>query len=204
MSLHPVGLASQRTPPWFALYVKSHHEKLVSTALSNKGYVEFLPLYRGRHRHAGRFRDVDLPLFPNYVFCRFDPQKRLPILVTPGVFQIVGSSQGPEPVSDSEMEAVERIVGSGLPVQPWPFLQTGDRVNVVEGPLQGAQGIVEAASGECRLIVSITLLQRSMAVALDRRWIRPLHSRIPRQAPNYCLHAGLQETQSHRQLPRIR
>lgn len=186
------------TYPWFALYVKSHHEKAVAAALHNKGYSDFLPLYRGRHRHAGGFRDVDLPLFPNYVFCRFDPDARLPILITPGVFQIVGNSHGPEPVAESEIDALQRIVGSGLQVQPWPFLKTGDRVSVAEGPLQGAEGFVQAVDGNCRLVVSITLLQRSVAVDLDRRWIRPVGPWVPHLASPDCFHAGLQETQSDR------
>lgn len=142
--------------------------------LSGKGFTEFLPLYRSRHRHAGRFQDVDLPLFPNYVFCRFDPKERLPVLKTEGVFFIVGNGGAPEAVPDAEIEAVQKVVTAGLRTQPWPFLRVGHQVRLLEGPLSGTEGIILSEKGECRLIVSIALLQRSVAVDVDRRWVRPI------------------------------
>ena len=160
--------------PWFALYTKTHHEKRIATMLRGKGYTEFLPLYKSRHRHSGRFRDVELPLFPNYVFCRFQPEQRLPVLMVPGVFFIVGGPGGPEVIDASEIETLQRIAATGLRTQPLPFLAAGDRVRVLEGPLGGTEGIIESEKGECRLIVSITLLQRSVAVDVDRRWVRPM------------------------------
>ena len=86
-------MSSTNTPAdshWFALYTKTHHEKRIASILRGKGYAEFLPLYWSRQRHSGRFQDVELPLFSNYVFCCFNPAQRLPILTTPGVFFIIG------------------------------------------------------------------------------------------------------------------
>jgi transcription antitermination factor NusG len=143
--------------------------------LRGKGYNQLLPMYRGRHRHAGRFRDVDLPLFPNYVFCQFVAEKRLPILMTPGVLFVVGS-KGPDVVDESEINALQKLAGSGLPAQPWPFLQAGDRVRLMEGPLRHTEGIIVSEKGRWRLVLSITLLQRSVAVEVDRRWVKPISS----------------------------
>ena len=159
--------------PWFALQVKFRHEKTVSQALRGKGYTEYLPLCRGRHRSGGRFQDVDLPLFPTYVFCRFDPLRRLPILMTPGVFSIVGTSSEPLPVDEEELGAVRRLIASGLHAEPWPFLQVGDPVYVEEGSLRGTHGILQRFKNKYRLVISITLLQRSVAVEIDRACVRP-------------------------------
>ena len=159
--------------PWFALQVKFRHEKTVSQVLRGKGYTEYLPLYRGRH-HSGRcFQDVDLPLFPTYVFCRFDPLRRLPILMTHGVFSIVGTSSGPLPVDEEELDSVRHLIGSGLHAEPWPFLRVGDPVCVEEGVLRGMHGTLQRFKNEYRLVISVTLLQRSVAVEIDRAYVRP-------------------------------
>ena len=161
------------TFPWFALQVKFRHEKIVSHALRGKGYTEYLPLYRRRHHSGGRFQDVDLPLFPTYVFCRFDPLHRLPILSTPGVFSIVGTSREPLAVDEEELGSVQRLLASGLHAEPWPFLEVGDDVYVEEGSLRGTHGILQRIKNEYRLVISITLLQRSVAVEIDRACVRP-------------------------------
>ncbi len=168
------------TLPWYALYVKTHHEKLVAAGLRGKGYTEFLPLYRARHRSSGRFKDVDLPLLPNYVFCRFRFDRRTPILSTPGVFHIVSLAGVPAPVDGAEIASLQRVSHSGMYARPWPFLKVGDRVRIEEGPLRGTEGILEASDGETRLIVSVTLLQRSVAVTVERRWVRPQGLWAPR------------------------
>lgn len=172
--------ASSIPLPWYAIYVKTHHEKLVAAGLRGKGYTEFLPLYRSRHKSSGRFKDVDLPLLPNYVFCRFRFDRRTPILATPGVFHIVSLAGLPAPVDEAEIASLQRVASSGLCARPWPFLKAGDRIRVEEGPLRGAEGILEASKGEARLIVSVTLLQRAVAVTVDRCWVRPQGLWAPR------------------------
>lgn len=170
--------------PWFALQVKSRHEKAVSLALRSKGYVEFLPLYR-RCYASGRLRDVELPLFPSYVFCRFDPYQRLPILMTPGVFSIVGTRKCPLPVDDAELAAVQRALKLGLRAEPFPFIQVGDQVCIEEGPLRGTYGRVERAKNNLRFVVSITLLQRSISIEVDSNWL------LPRNRVEWAPHSNL-------------
>jgi len=153
--------------PWFALQVRSRHEAYVADCLQGKGYEWFLPQYKCRKRWSDRIREVETPLFPGYLFCRFDPQNRLPILKTPGVMQIMGCHRSPLPVDDSEISAIQTLVASGIPNGPWPFLHTGDAVQIQCGPLRGLQGILVGFKGNYRLILSVTLLQRSVAVEID-------------------------------------
>jgi transcription antitermination factor NusG len=161
---------------WYALRVRPNFEKLVALALRGKGYDEFLPLYRKLSRWSDRKKQIELPLFPGYVFSRFDVNQRLPILIIPGVMQVVGFGNKPEPIADEELRAVERFAASGLPVEPWPFLKVGELVLVDDGPLAGLEGTLVEVKNRYRIVVSLTLLQRSVAVEIDRDCIRPVTS----------------------------
>jgi transcription antitermination factor NusG len=157
--------------PWFALQVRTRHESGVATVLEGKGYESFLPTYQARRRWSDRIKELQLPLFPGYLFCRFSPQHRLPILTTPGVLQIVGIGKIPMPLEESEIAAVQTVVQSGLAREPWPFLQVGGHVLIECGPLLGLEGIVLNFKGHHRMVLSVTLLQRSVAVEIDKAWV---------------------------------
>jgi transcription antitermination factor NusG len=164
---------------WYAIRVQSKYEQLVAGSLRGKGYEEYLPLYRSRRRWSDRVKEIDLPLFPGYLFCRFDVNDRLmPILTTPGVISIVGAGKSPIAISNQEIAAVQAIIRSGLPTQPWPGLTVGSRVFIQEGPLAGIEGICLNVDKVFKLIVSIPLLQRSVAVEIERDWVRPVLNRI--------------------------
>jgi transcription antitermination factor NusG len=168
---------------WFAVRVQSKFEHLASARLNGKGYEEFLPLYSARRRWSDRIKHLDLPLFPGYLFCRFDVRDRLPILTTPGVVGIVGAGKLPIPVAETEIEAVKAILRSGLAALPWPFLNVGSKVYIEGGPLAGIEGIITNTDKVYRLIVSVSLLQRSVSVEIDRAWARPIPDRAgPRTA----------------------
>ena len=162
--------------PWFALRIWSQKEKLVAAALESKGYEHFLPLYRSRRRWSDRVKEFELPLFPGYLFCRFDLNNRLPILVTPGVMLIVGIGKIPVPVDERELAAIQSIVGSGLKTEPWPYLHVGQKVRIERGSLEGVEGILVALKKPQRLVVSVTILQRSVAVEIDEDWACPVSS----------------------------
>ena len=153
--------------PWFALQVRTRHEAAVADQLSGQGYDRFLPLYKVRKRWSDRIKEVDAPLFPGYLFCRFNPHDRLPILKTPGVIQIVGFQSGPAAVDESEIRSIQSLVAAGVPHQPWPFLAAGDRVRIESGPLLGLEGILTEVRSSYRFVLSVTLLQRSVAVEID-------------------------------------
>ena len=160
--------------PWFALQVKPLREKHVGSVLAGKGFTEFVPLYRERRRRSDRIKEVELPLFPGYLFCRLDLNNRLPVLVTPFVRCIVGTGRTPTPVHDSEVEAIRTIVTSGQDALPWNFLPAGCMARIVEGPLQGLEGVLIEVKKQHRLVVSVTILQRSVAVEVEREWVRPV------------------------------
>lgn len=169
---------AQTLPGWFAIRVRSNFERVVSASLAGKGYTEYLPLYHSRRTWSDRSKNLELPLFPGYLFCRFDAQVRLPILTTPGVIAIVGIGKNPIAISDQEVDAIQTVVRSGLHLQPWPQLAVGGRVVIEKGPLTGLEGVTLDIKKKYNLIVSVPLLQRSVAVEIDREWVRPLPTAI--------------------------
>ena len=169
---------------WFALQVRTRWESSTESLLAGKGLETFLPKYVNRVRRNGRMKDVQFPLFPGYVFCRFDPQDRLPILVTPGVISVVSRGRLPILLEDSELAGVQTIVQSNMPVQPWPYLEIGERVRIEDEALSGLEGILISFKGTQRIVVSVTLLRRSVSLEIDRARIVPL-------SPTRAAHAGL-------------
>ena len=161
-------------PPWFAVRVRSNHERVTAIHLGERGYEEFTPSYKIERRWSDRKKEIEQFLFPGYVFCRVNPQDRLPVLTTPGVVGLVGCGKIPTPIPDHEVERIRRMVQSGLLVTPWPFLEVGQTVLIERGPLAGVEGILEEVKGKCRLIVSINLLRRSVGAEVDRHWVRPV------------------------------
>jgi transcription antitermination factor NusG len=159
---------------WFAVRVRSNHEKIASASLRSKGYEELLPLWTGRRLWSDRIKVVESPLFPGYVFCKFDPSRRLPILTTPGVVGIVSFGEIPAPVYEHEIYSLRTMLGAGLTCEPWPFLEVGQPVTIEHGPLAGVDGTVLRLKGQYRLIIQISLLQRSVAAEIDREAVRPV------------------------------
>lgn len=159
---------------WYALHVRSNFERAVSAVLRNKGFEEFLPTYSSRRRWSDRMKTDELPMFPGYLFCRVDPLQRMPVLTTNGVVRIVGVGKTPLPVAQQELEAVWRIMHSDVIANPWPYISAGEAVAIRSGPLEGLSGILVETKDRCRLVVSVTLLQRSVAVEIDREDAEPL------------------------------
>ena len=137
-----VPVSEMGLPQWFALAVKPRFDKSVARALDNKGFETFLPLYKKIHNYGARCKEFELPLFPGYVFCRFNALTRLPIVTTPGVTQILGTGNKPVPLSETEIASLQIALKAQLPLQPFPFLQIGQRVRIEEGVLAGVVGII--------------------------------------------------------------
>jgi len=163
-----IGLPTAGSPQWFALVVKPRFDKAVARALEVKGYETLLPVYKKYHRYGKRSKHCELPLFPGYVCCRFDVQTRLPILTTPGVIRVLGVRNMPIPLSDREINSLQATIKAQLPVQPFPFLNTGQRVRITSGVLAGVEGIVIGPKPRLRLVLSITLLRQSVLLEIDR------------------------------------
>jgi len=157
----------QRNTRWFALSVAPRHEKKVCYQLEQKGYETFLPLYRRQHQYGGRSREFQLPLFPGYLFCRTDLSVRLPVLTTPGVLQFLGAGKAPSPIADDEIGAIQIATLAGIPMEPHNYWEQGEKVRIVRGPLTGLEGMVTDSKKPLRLVLSITLIQRSVLVEID-------------------------------------
>ena len=168
--------------PWFAILAKSGREKSASLLLESGGYECYVPTSKYRRHWSDRIKEIELPLFPGYFFCRMNPVNRLPVLITPGVIQIVGVGRTPIPVEEEEIAAIQRVGKSGLATMPWPYLEVGHVARIEEGPLRGLTGIVVKIKSGMKLVLSVSLLQRSVAVEIDRRWISSTHA-DPRHFP---------------------
>ena len=172
--------ADPSCPLWYALQVRTRWEGSTASILVGKGYETFLPTYEKLERRRGKPKEITAPLFPGYVFCRFDALKRLPILVTPGVIAVVGRGRIPAPVEDSEVAAIQKAVSAGLRVEPWPYLEVGLLMRIEGGgALAGMEGILIAFKGTRRIVLSVSLLRRSVALEIDRSEVCPINpSRI--------------------------
>jgi transcription antitermination factor NusG len=157
---------------------------MITAHLEGDGFECFLPLYKSIRRWSDRLKEVEQPLFPGYLFCRFDFQNRRPILMTPGVQQIVGVGRTAVPIEESELASIRAALASELPNQPWPYLKIGERVRVNYGSLSNLEGILINFKGSHRIVLSVTLLQRSVAMEIDLAWATPVQekratSRLP-------------------------
>ena len=164
--------------PWFAVRVRSNYEKIADLHLRDRGYESFVPCYKVERQWSDRKKEINRFLFPGYVFCRLDQHDRLPVLTVPGVVSLVGFGKTPASIPDEEIERIQRMVQSGLLIKPWPFLEVGQTVLIEHGPLAGMEGILAEERGQCRLVVSVHLLRRSVAAEVDRGWVRPLQHRV--------------------------
>ncbi len=153
---------------WFAVTVGPQHERSTEKGLAAKGFETYLPLYLAVRQWSDRTKTLQLPLFPGYVFCRFDRTKQTEVVQTPGVRTIVSFGGEAAPIAVRELESVRKLLASSSNVEPWPFLQGGQRIRIARGPLNGVEGTLVEAPESCRLVVSINLFQRSCAVRVDR------------------------------------
>ena len=162
---------SKGEPNWFALQVRSRKESSVASLLQQNQVECFLPVYKSLRKWSDRTKEVEQALFPGYLFCRFDYQNRRPVVMTSGVLQIVGHGRTATPIADSEIAALQLAVASGLPSQPWPYLEIGERVRIHHGQLNGLEGVLVNFKGNHRVVLSVTLLQRSVALEVDLAWV---------------------------------
>ena len=159
---------------WFALYTRSRHEKKIADQLERKQIEHFLPLYEAMHRWRDRKALVRVPLFPGYVFVRLCLNDRLQVLQVPGVIRFVSFTGHPQPLPDSQLEALKNGLASQLRIEPHPFLRTGRKVRVCRGALEGAEGILLRRKERMRFVLSVELLMRSVAVEIDAADVEPI------------------------------
>lgn len=165
------------TKAWYAVYTKSQHEKSAAAQLERKDFEIFLPLYRTVHRWKDRNQLVSLPLFPNYLFARTELDRKVDLLRTLGVHWLVENAGRACVLRDEEIEAVKRVCADGNRIHPHPFIRQGDSVRIRSGPLLGVCGMLSQIKNQYRVVISVELLQRSVAVEVDFADIEVLGSR---------------------------
>jgi transcription antitermination factor NusG len=151
---------------WYAIRTRSNHEKTAAALLEARGFEQFLPFRRTRKLWSDRIMESSTPLFPGYVFCRFDGKCRTPILSTQGVVSIVAFAGRPAQIADAEIEAIRAALGSGQKTELYPYLREGQKIRVEKGPLRGLEGIL-IKRRDWRIVISVHLLRRSVAVEID-------------------------------------
>jgi transcriptional antiterminator NusG len=152
---------------WFALQVRAKTERYTTDILMRKGHECFMPTHPADDPRMIRRNKHDLPLFPGYVFCRFDVVKRLPILMTPGVMSVVGTGRIPTPLNDIEIYAIQEAIRRRFPIKPWPTVPLGSVLEISNGPMAGLTGRLVSIKNKHRLVLTVTLLQRSVLVEVD-------------------------------------
>jgi len=159
---------------WYAAYTSANHEKQVAQQLVSREVEHFLPLYASIRQWKDRRVELELPLFPGYVFVRILLQERLRVLQVPGVAQLVGFGGVPAALPAEEIEALRASLAHGMRAEPHPFLVTGRRVRVKAGPLTGVEGILTRRKNRARFILSLEPIQQSVAVVVDVADLEPL------------------------------
>jgi transcription antitermination factor NusG len=160
--------SEMRATSWCAVRVRTRTERIAARALADKGYEPFVPLYQERVQWSDRKKTVDVPLIPGYVMCRFELDGKPPILLTPGVIDFVRFGGSIAIITHEEIAALTAVAHSGLPAKPVPYLNAGERVRIHSGLLSGMEGILVSARGKWRVVVSVDILCRSVAVEVDR------------------------------------
>jgi transcription antitermination factor NusG len=152
---------------WFAFRVRPRHEKSVALHLREKSEECFVPLIKKSRLWAKRVVHIELPLISGYVFCRSHRYGMLPILKTPGIVDVIRAGNAPLPIPDSEIASLERAISAELPIEPCPYVEVGQRVQIRSGPLAGVVGIVNDRRKSDQLILSVALLRRSVLVQIE-------------------------------------
>lgn len=165
-------------PQWFAVWTKSRHENVAAALIGSLGIARFLPLKSESRQWSDRRQTVNVPLFSGYLFVKISllDGSKLRILQVPGVAGFVGNSQGPMAIPEDEIEAVRRVVDRKIQCTVHTFLNEGDRVRVVRGPLAGIEGQLVRTNSQTRLVIAVSMIHRSLAVHVNREDVEPFEN----------------------------
>ncbi len=169
----PLPFQESRNTRWFAAYTSARHEKTVAQQLTGREIEHFLPLYESLRQWKDRRIRLELPLFPGYVFVRIPIQESLRVLRIQGVVRLVGFGGNPTALADSEIESIRNGLAQHLQLEPHRYLKAGRRVRIRRGPLEGLEGILLRRKNSLRVVVSIDLLMRAVAVEVEAEDIGP-------------------------------
>jgi len=174
---------------WYAVRVRNRSEHAISGVLTEKDFECCLPGWEEERRYSDRKIRTFMAAFPGYLFCKFDSTSRVRVLNTPGVLAILGVGRTPRPVEAEVIFALQRAFLEAKRVTPAAYLKSGERIQIVNGPMAGAQGLLVRAKGQHRLIISVELLQRSLSVEVDARSVVSLSQMAGRHGAGFPQHA---------------
>lgn len=173
LKMRELVLSQEFSANWFAAYTSSHHEKRVASHFAEREIESFLPLYSTRRRWKNRCEmNLELPLFPNYVFVHIDPRERVRVLEVPGVQSLVGFGRTPAPLPHFEIEALRAGLGQ-RGIEPHPYLVIGERVRIKAGPMTGLEGVLIRKKNNFRVVLALDVIMRSVAVEVDADDLEP-------------------------------
>jgi transcription antitermination factor NusG len=164
--------------PWWAIYTRHQHEKVVATTLSAKNFEVFFPFYESVRRWKDRKKVIWLPLFPCYVFVKGGVDRRLQVVTTPGVHMILHRGERVATIPEAEIEAIQRAVDGRYRIEPHPFLKCGERVRVIRGALEGVEGLLLRKKNWYRLVLSVDMLAQSIAVEVNSSDVEPVAAQL--------------------------
>lgn len=174
LRMEPSSPTSNLAPQWFAAYTTARHEKAVADHLAHRNIECFLPLYRSlRLWKNGCKVNVELPLFPSYIFVRIDRRQRVPVLEVPGVLWLVSAGDKPVPLPTADIDALR----SAIPLmncEPHPYLVVGEKARIKDGVLAGMEGVLLRKKGILRVVLSLDLIAQSVAVEVDASNVEPV------------------------------
>ena len=159
--------------PWYVAHVASRHEKQVARQLEEQRINHFLPLYRSVRRWKDRRKELEMVLFPGYIFVQLDLREKLRVLKLPGVVRFVSFGGNPAPLAEGEINPLLQGIRAGVMAEPHPYLKVGRRVRVKHGAFKGAEGILVRRKDKFRVVLSIDLIMRSVSVEVDESDIEP-------------------------------
>jgi transcriptional antiterminator NusG len=154
-------------PFWYALYTRSRHEQVVRNQLNDKGIQNFLPLYTNVSQWKDRRKIIHIPLFPGYLFVKILVQDRVQVLKSFGAVRLIGDGYNPIPIPEEQILNIQTFLEKRLRYNPHPYLKVGNKVRILDGPLSGVEGILIRKKNQCRLVLSVDLIQRSISVEID-------------------------------------
>ena len=159
---------------WYAVTTQPRHEKAVAQQLTAKSIETFLPTLTLSSQWKDRKVLIERPLFPSYVFTRIDLKDRHHVFSVPSVLRMLAFNGTPAAIDEAEIAAVRLSLSSDQKSEPHPYLKSGELVRVKFGSLRGLEGIVTRNKSQCRIIVSISLLQQSIATEIDADLLEPI------------------------------
>jgi transcription antitermination factor NusG len=164
-------------PCWYAASTRANHEKRVTEQLSARSIEHFVPLYGSIRRWKDRRVNLQLPLFPGYVFVRLALRDRMRVLQIPSVARFVSFNGNPATLPETEIEALKAALERGIEAAPHPYVKVGRRVRINSGPLEGLEGIVIRKKNDLRFVISLDTIQRSIRLDIDAPSVEPVHDR---------------------------